>query len=298
MPNELLIAILAGLGGMLGWGLADFFAKKTIDRVGDMVSLAWGHIFGTAVLLLVVLYQFRIRGQKVPLPDNFPAWFGVILFGVLQATVYLFVYRGFAKGQVGLLSPVFASFSGLTAIISIVALGEIVGGYLSLGLATLFFGILLINVDMGALQSRRLRFSQIPGFKEVGFATLLATFWTLSWDWFIGGKDWLQYTFYMYASMTVTILVLAIAQRVNLFIVTSKVWKFLALIGLCETAAYIAITWGYGATTRTSVVALLSGAFSLPTIILARMFLKERITAVQTVGSLTIIAGIMILAVL
>lgn len=98
MPSELLIAILAGLGGMLGWGLADFFAKKTIDRVGDVVSLAWGHVFGTAALLIIALYQFGIRGEKVPLPDNASTWLGVIFFGVLQATVYFFVYKGFAKG--------------------------------------------------------------------------------------------------------------------------------------------------------------------------------------------------------
>lgn len=298
MPNELLIAILAGLGGMLGWGLADFFAKKTIDRVGDVVSLAWGHIFGTAVLLIMALYQFGIRGEKVATPDDFPTWLGVMLFGVLQATVYFFVYKGFGKGQVGLLSPVFASFSGFVAIISIVILGEVVSGNLLLGLVILFAGILLINVDVKALRFRRLRFTQIPGFKEVGFATLLAVLWTLSWDWFIGGKDWLLYTFYMYASMTVAILVLALVQRINIFIIPSSLWKFLFLIGLTETVAYLAITWGYGATMRTSVIALLSGAFSLPTIILARMFLKERITAIQTIGSLIIIVGIMLLSVL
>jgi len=33
MQTELLIAIIAGLGGMFGWGLADFFAKKTIDSI-------------------------------------------------------------------------------------------------------------------------------------------------------------------------------------------------------------------------------------------------------------------------
>lgn len=283
---------------MFGWGLADFFAKKTIDRVGDVVSLAWGHIFGTTVLIIMVLYQFRISGQKVTLPDSFPTWFGVILFGVLQATVYFFVYRGFAKGPVGLLSPVFASFSGFVAVISIGVLGEAIGGYLLLGLAILFIGIMLINVDIQALRSRKLRFAQIPGFKEVGFAALLATVWTLSWDWFIGGKDWLLFTFYMYASMTVAILAYTILRRVHLFVIPSSLWKFLALIGVGEIAAYLAITWGYGASAQTSVIALLSGAFSLPTIILARLFLKERITAVQTAGSLIIIIGIMLLSVL
>jgi hypothetical protein len=35
MPHDLLIAIAAGLSGMLGWGFADFFAKTAIDRVSS-----------------------------------------------------------------------------------------------------------------------------------------------------------------------------------------------------------------------------------------------------------------------
>lgn len=298
MQTELLIAILAGLGGMLGWGLADFFAKKTIDQIGDVASLAWGHVFGTAVLLVAALYQFGVRGQRVAMPDDTQTWVLLLAFGVLQAVVYLFVYKGFGKGQVGILSPVFASFSGLTAFVSIVVFGEIVGGYVLLGLTTLFVGIVLINLDVRALRSRRLSFSRLPGFREVALATLLATVWTLGWDWFVGGQDWLSYTFFMYAAMTLAILLVAVVRRIDLFVVSRSMWKFLFLIGLCETAAYIAISIGYSATPRTSVVALLSGAFSLPTIILARLFLRERITLVQTLGSLIIIAGIMLLSVL
>ena len=52
MPNELLIALVAGFGGMFGWGLADFFAKKTIDELGDVMTLAWAGGFGTIPFLI------------------------------------------------------------------------------------------------------------------------------------------------------------------------------------------------------------------------------------------------------
>ncbi|MEX0649749.1 MAG: EamA family transporter [Candidatus Andersenbacteria bacterium] len=298
MPSELLIAIFGGLGGMLGWGLADFFAKKTIDEVGDVVSLAWGHVFGTIVLLIMVLYQFVGLGHKVTAHYDLSAWLLLAFFGVLQAAVYLLVYKGFGKGQVGVLSPVFASFSGLTAIISIVIFGEAVGPYILLGLVALFAGILLINIDVQALKAKRLNFAYVPGFKEIALATLLATFWTLSWDKFVGGRDWLLYTFFMYAFMSVAILIFALIRRINLLVVKPHIWKFLALIGFTETVAYAAISLGYSLTSLTSVVALLSGAFSLPTIILAHLFLKEKITTMQTVGSLITIGGIMVLAAL
>jgi drug/metabolite transporter (DMT)-like permease len=46
------------------------------------------------------------------------------------------------------------------------------------------------------------------------------------------------------------------------------------------------------------VVAMLGGVFSLPTIILARIFLKEKVTLAQTAGSLVVIAGIILLSLL
>ncbi len=81
MNQELLIAVLAGLGGMLGWGLADFFAKKTIDEVGDVVSLVWAHIFGTIVLFIIASHQLLTAPQKFTLPQDWQNWINVLSRG-------------------------------------------------------------------------------------------------------------------------------------------------------------------------------------------------------------------------
>jgi drug/metabolite transporter (DMT)-like permease len=296
MQQDLIIAIFAGLGGMIGWGLADFFAKKTIDAIGDIVSLGWGHIFGTLGLLIALIYRYSAYGHSVAITQSPATWLGFAFFGVLQAVVYLLVYKGFAKGQVGVLSPVFASFSGLTAFISIVFFGESVGILVILGLLVLFAGILIINIDPSAFANKRISFITVPGFKEVGLATILAVVWTLSWKQFVTGQDWLLYAFMMYAFMTLSIVVIAFIQKIDLKVSTSNsVWIFLIGIGVAEAIAYLAISNGYSTTSHTSVVALLSGAFSLPTIFLARTYLKERVTKMQAVGMFVTIIGIMIL---
>lgn len=298
MNHELLIAILAGLGGMLGWGLADLFAKKTIDEIGDIVSLAWAHIFGTIGFFVIAVYSFFHNGSHLALPENTSSWLLLVFFGALQAIVYLLVYRGFGKGQVSVLNPIFASFSGLTALFSVIIFGELLTGNLVLALITLFLGILLLNVDLEALRSRKFNFIRTNGFKEIAIATVLAAIWTLDWDKFVGARSALIYAFLMYLFMTVAIIVYAKFKKINLKITKPLMWKFLVLIGLCETIAYLAITIGYSSTSHTSVVALLSGAFSLPTIILARTFLKEKVSALQTIGAVIIIIGIILLALL
>ena len=142
-----LTAVLAGLGGMLGWGLADFFAKKTIDEIGDLPSLVLAHVCGTAAFILLVAVRAGIHPSASVLPSAPSTWAGLAFFGALQAAVYLLVYRGFGKGQLAVLNPVFASFSGLTALLSIFVFGEAVHGGMAVALAVIFAGVILLNVD-------------------------------------------------------------------------------------------------------------------------------------------------------
>lgn len=297
MQQSLFIAVIAGLGGMLGWGFADFFAKKTIDEIGDIVSLFWAHIFGTTFFALIVLFQIVFSHRYTIFPTSSVSWILVALFGALQAVVYFLTYKGFGKGQLAILNPVFASYSGVVALVSILFFGELITLFKAASLIILFVGIICLSLDFSGIASKRINFHRIPGLREVGGAAVLAAVWTLGWDRFIGGKDWVLYAFYMYAFMTITVFCIATQQKAKLSTVKPHLWKFLIFIGLGETIAYLAISLGFSVTPYTSVVALLSGAFSLPTIILARMFLKEKVATVQTIGSVIIIIGIILLSI-
>lgn len=295
--NSLVIAFLAGIGGMFGWGIADFLAKKTIDKIGDVASLAWGHFFGTAALFVAFIFNLHNSGSTFDIPSSFLVWIGIMLFGVLQAIVYFYVYKGFGKGQVSLLSPVFASFSGITAVLSIIFFKESVSIHLIIGLIVIFLGIILVNSDNNTFSGKKVSFVKISGFKEVAIATILAGLWTLFWDRFIG-QDWITYTFFMYLFMTITIYLISKRTRVSLKCPQGYLLLFLIFIGLGEVLAYLAVSWGYSMTSHTSVVALLSGAFSLPVIILSKIFLKESVARIQTVGSIVLIVGIILISIL
>jgi drug/metabolite transporter (DMT)-like permease len=170
--EALLVATGAGLGGMFGWGFADFYAKLTIDRIGDVVSLAWAHIFGTILLLCVAVGHLALTGAGPGFPVDVMTWLWLAFFGVLQAVVYLLLYSGFEKGQVAVLNPVFASFSGVVALISITILGESASALKVAALLLVFGGILLLSLDRSTL---RIRMENVPGLKEVGLATACAT---------------------------------------------------------------------------------------------------------------------------
>lgn len=296
--NSVLIAVLAGLGGMFGWGFADLFAKKTIDAIGDTVTLVVAHVFGTATVVLVAVYAVFVNGHVFQVPSSPGEWGVLAFFGALQALVYLLMYRGFGKGQVAILSPIFSSFPGLTSLLSVLFFGEILSGHILFALALIFVGILVMNLDMQALRAKRFSFLQVPGFFEIALATILAAFWTLGWSQVVDGVDWLSYAVYMYVFMTIALLLYARVQKISLKISHAPSWKYLALIGLAESGAYIAISWGYGITSFTSIVAILSGTCALPVIVGSRLWLKERTTRFQLIGSLIIVIGVVLVAVL
>lgn len=294
MNTDISVAILAGLGGMLGWGIGDFFAKKTIDAIGDIPSLFWAHLCGVLIFIVVGLY---VRGNALfHVSSSATTWLLLIFFGVLQAIVYLLLYKGFSKGQVAVLNPLFSSFTGIVALCSIIVFGEMVSGHLVIALLVIFAGIILLNLNLDQIHLGKASFLKVPGFAEVACATLCAAVWTMSWDKFIKGHDWLSYAVWMYLFMTLAIFAMARYQKTNLRVARMSIWKYLVLIGICEMVAYYAISWGYSTNVHTSIIALMSGAFSLPTIILARLILKEKTVRTQLVGSIAIIVGIVILS--
>lgn len=296
MQRELSIAILAGLGGMFGWGFSEFATKKSVDKIGTVSSLVWAHVFGTIILILVLLSKLFIIHTYVAFPINLGQWLGVIFFGILQTMVYYFSYKAFEKGEVSILSPIFASFAGIVALLSVTIFGEVLHASLIPALLLVFGGVILINLDVENLKKKRLSIKGVAGLKEIIIATILATVWTLGWNKFTKGNDWLVYTTLMFVFMTISALFIAKYQKINLREATLGVWKYLWLIALGEVVAYLAITLGYSSTKYVSVVAILSGASSLPTLVLARIFLKEKMVKIQMIASLVIILGIILLS--
>ncbi len=296
MHSTLFIAILAGLGGMIGWGFSEFATKKSVDIVGTISSLVWAHIFGSVILLILLFSRPFIDHGAALLPANTADWLELIFFGTLQTVVYYFAYKAFEEGKVSILSPIFASFTGIVALMSVLLFGETVRLTLVPVLILIFLGTILINLDLKSLKKGKFHIKAVAGLREIIIATILAAIWTLGWNKVASDKDTLVYTSFMFLFMTVSAYILAKGTGSNILKIKAGAWKFLWLIAIGEVVAYLAITLGYATTTYTTVVAVLSGASSSITIVLARVFLKERMTKLQMVSSIVIIVGIVLLA--
>ena len=61
IDTNILVAITAGLGGMVLWGLADFFVKKIVSEVNDAIVLFWTQTIGIIPLILYLLIYPRVH---------------------------------------------------------------------------------------------------------------------------------------------------------------------------------------------------------------------------------------------
>lgn len=290
------IAILSGLGGMIGWGFSDFFAKKTMNQLGDVVTLFWGQLFGLIPLAIL----FFLSRPYIP-TKMITHWPFVILLGAWTGLAYIPVYVAFKKGKVSLISPIQATYSVIVIIASAVLFHEIIPVSTLIAFLIIFIGILFMKVNIQDLLSMfRGRImehgEEIKGLKEIIFANLLYAVWIIALDKFINGEYWLPYLFVIHAISVLAIYCYTLFRKIDLKIKDRRLWKFLIAIGICDIFAFSSFYYGLSKTSYVSIVVMLSSAFSLPTIILAHFALKERITKSQITAIITIIAGVMFLA--
>jgi drug/metabolite transporter (DMT)-like permease len=295
--DGLLTAIIAGLGAMLGWGFADFFAKKTIDAIGDVTTLFWAQLIG--IVPLLALFSIHPSAPAKLWSGGGVGFLYLAALGVWSGLSYVPTYVAFGKGKVSLLSPIFASYAVVVAILSAAVFAEQISIGRWLAFAIVFAGVLLISGDVKALFEQMVGRGPdrepIGGLREILLAIALYSVWLLALDRFINGEYWVPFLLVIRIFSALSLLVYARLRRIKLAVTDPKAWAFLYLIGGCDVAAFAFLSFGYSATSYVSVVTMLSAAFSLPTMVLARLFLHEKTTDLQTVGGLVVIAGVALL---
>jgi transporter family protein len=130
------------LGATVVWGLGTFAAKPGTDRLGPRTMglgaiLVEGISFGLVGLFL----------PRGPLPTDLRFAIAAIFAGSLGALGYLFFYEGMRVGSVGLVGTISAAAPMLTVVLSVLFLGETLGGPQVLGIALIMFCILILAYE-------------------------------------------------------------------------------------------------------------------------------------------------------
>lgn len=290
MDNLLLFAILGGLGAMIGWGTSDFFAKKSVDKIGSAAAFFWMQFIGIFPLLLIFPFKFDLSDL------TFSTTMLVIFWAIIDGTGYLLYFSALEKGKVSIISPIVASYAAFSVIVSAIAFGEAITTQTLFFLGLIFVGIILTALDFQQLRKDTTeRNNLVKGLPQAAVALVSFAIWFPFWDNLVSkSNSWLTLLIGLRVSNTLFIYLFTKYKSITLEVKETKIIRWLILMGLFDVGAYLALTWGYGESSYTSVVSMLSAALSVPTLILARVFLKEKLTITQWIG-ITIIIGSLVL---
>jgi len=289
------LAIILGLTGALCWGGADFAARFASRRVGAFRTLFYMQFFG--FLVLSAYLKFR-GGFFDGIAPGWHPWALAALAGVLNMVASLSLYYSFEIGVMSIVAPVSSAYPALTVTLAIMS-GERITPLRGGGLAVTLLGVILAATSFAPVKG--------PAAKEtarlakgVGWAILAALgFGTLFW--FLG--------FYVIPAVGPTISVwvirltsfsvlalLAVPARQSLQLPSGNVWWMLAAVGFLDTAAFIANNAGLR-TGQVSVVSVLASLYGAVTVVLAWIFLREKLERSQWCGIVLIFVGIVLVSV-
>lgn len=131
--------ILLAVSAALAYGAADF-----IGGVGSRRHSSWQVVLVGQVAGALVMLAAGLMDPGRPATPDF-AW--ALLAGVGSATGSIFLFRGLARGRMGLVAPISAVGAALVPVLVGVALGERPGWLLWVGMLAALPGIWLVSRD-------------------------------------------------------------------------------------------------------------------------------------------------------
>ena len=291
------LGLLTGLAAALSWGTLDVFSALASRRIGSLRVTTGIQLVG-AVLVWIVALALGTR-----MPTDPVVLLGGTLVGAAGAGAYLAYFTGLRIGPISVVSGMVAAYGGLTVVLAVIIRGESLSPLQAAGAAVATLGVILTGFAFdGGL--RGMRFAG-PG---VGFAILALVLFatmTIGSDIVIDRSGWLEVLLVSRtanAVLSVAVLVIAMTAfrgpaalllrgevadggRLRPAVVVAIV-----LAGLLDVMGLLAFVYGLEFA-ETWLVGLASSFGPAVTILVAVVFLGERLKPIQWLGLGGVLAG-------
>lgn len=270
------MGILWGGIAALGWGTADFIARGASVRLGAYRTLLYAQCVSGMCLAFITVWNPAVKDVTVGMLTL------AALLGGLNTAGVLLLYRALAIGQIVIVAPVSSSFAAVTLALSLLMGDPIAPGKVA-GLLLMVVGVLLASSPQSGADGVVTVSHYTRGVPEaLGAALTLGTmFWGLKYVVPSLGP-WGPV---LAARVMALILLPALARplRQSIALPPHATWPSLVAIGLLDTGANVGYNVGLHSDAP-GVVAVLGSLFSPITVLLAFVFLRERLARRQWVG--------------
>jgi len=286
------LGIFYGIIALFGWGLADFFAKRVIDKTGDFKALFWMQLL--SMIPFFALYLIADGRFNFPLKD----YLMFILISILGVVGYFFFYRAVKLGNISIISPIQASYVVLTVILAVIFLGERLIAEQTISIAIVFIGLIMTGINFTALKSLR-KVELLSGVKEDLISAGCFGFHFIFIGIMVAKYGWLVPVFFFRVFNVIFLLIYTFLFKQNFKIKLttreSYIYLLFPLIVIFDIAAILGYSLGVNSE-YVSIVTPVALSFPLVTVTLASIFYKERLDKIQLAGIALLISGIVLLS--
>jgi drug/metabolite transporter (DMT)-like permease len=298
--------------------MADFAARFASRRVGAYRTLFFMQFFGFIALSVYL----KFAGGFSHVAPGWQPWALTAVAGLLNVTASLSLYYSFEIGVMSIVGPVSSSYPALTVALSI-ASGERINVLRGIGIAVTLTGVILAAMSFAPKPTNSAEAPNPPDkvnpadsadsagaadpakaanpsttsrlSRGVGWAVLAAVgfgfmFWFLGFHVIPLVGDAVS-VWAMRLTALVSLAIFALPTRQSLRLPHGRIWWQLAAVGVMDTAAYVANNAGLHIG-PVSVVSVLASLYGAVTVLLAWVFLRERLERTQWLGIALIFAGI------
>ena len=284
-----ILSILSGIVGMFGWGIYDFLGGVFAKQIGPFKSFFWSQLAGLiSALLLAFVFTISIH---VPI-------LVIILFpiaAIVYSAGYLFFFKGFEIGNVSIVAATMNLWAVFTMLFAFIFMRQRLSTIQALGVLMIISGATLVSLNWSDIRNQRFQLSS--GVKEAVLgAFFFGIFWNIS-EIISEEVGWLLTTLLVKFGIILFLLMFSVfvKREIGLTKTTTKTKTMIVLMGMIEAGAVALVN--YGLTIGDAIlITPIASALSIVTIILAIIFLKDKITKLQGFGIIMAIVGIIITA--
>jgi drug/metabolite transporter (DMT)-like permease len=284
------LGVIYGILALLTFGISNAMSKRVSVGLGAKSSVFYRTIF-TSLLLLIVLF-FSLGDTTFSLKYILVA----TLIAVVGYVPLFYFYKAVETGQVGVVTPIAFTSVIVTVVLSAIFYNEQLAPARVISILLILSGVIFMSADFRDLKNSSI-FDKKSGILYAMIASLgwgLYFFWVKIPVLHLGPV--LTSFIVEFTTFIVSFLVLGLsrerARQPGL-----ALYKLVFVIALLGVGGSLAYNLGVRVADTTLVVGIYS-ASPLVVLLYGRMFYKEKLTAIQYLGALSIVAGVVALSLL
>lgn len=280
LTQGIIFAIIA----TFGWGIADFFAKKAVDEIGPYRTFFYSYFIGLFPILIYFVFFPNIKNLTMLIIFLF------IIEALLNFIGYICFYKGIEIEKLSVIAPIIACNSVIVVLLSIIFLNEVLNLNQGIGVGLMIIGLVFVSIQ-GKFE--------ITSRKAILIALISMVAWggaTFMFGYLVKQSNWLlaivlgRFLSWVWGSLFFKV------KKVSLSFPKGSVINYIILVAFLELIGVLFFSLS-ATESMISIIGPIVHLYPVVTLIMARLFLKEKLILYQKIGIAGILIGLVFISI-